>query len=95
MSELINIADLKDPSDQQGRTYREINQAKHHKFGIGLLVELENGCRLRIAKRTRDCDGTPLYSLTATTASYITPTLLHGYAEDGMQLASDTDNPRV
>jgi len=60
---MINIADLKDPNDKEGRTYRQINNAKHYKFPVGTLVEWENGVRLFVAKRTRDCDGTPLYNL--------------------------------
>ena len=64
MSKLINIADLKDPDDSEGRTYRQVNNAKSHKYGLGVLVELDSGARLFIAKHARDCDGTPLYSLT-------------------------------
>ncbi len=61
---MINIADLKDPSDPEGRTWREINAAKKHKYAIGDLVELDSGARLFIADLTRDCDQTPLYTLT-------------------------------
>lgn len=61
---MINIADLKDPNDPQGRTYREINNETNHKFNIGDLVEWDDGVRLYVAKLTRDCDGTPLCSLT-------------------------------
>jgi len=64
MNHFINIADLKDISDPQGRTYRQINNDTQHTFNVGSLVELEGGCRLFIAKLTRDCDGTPLYTLT-------------------------------
>lgn len=58
-----NIADLKDPNDKQGRSYREVNNAKVHLFQVGDLVEVDSGIRLYITKLTRDCDGTPLYSL--------------------------------
>lgn len=61
---MINISDFKDPNDQQGRTYREVNNAKKHKYKVGQLVELDNGVRLFVAMKTRDCDGTPLYCLT-------------------------------
>lgn len=60
----INIADLKDPNDIQGRTYREVNNSTPHKFEIGILVEIEGGVRMFVGKHTRDCDGTPLYCLT-------------------------------
>jgi len=91
MSEFINIADLKNPNDPQGRTYREINNANSHKFGLGVLVELESGIRLFIAKQTRDCDGTPLYSLTPELLRDDYPLnklkWVHGYSEDGMKAA--------
>lgn len=65
MPEFINVADLKDPNDPQGRSYREVNRDKQHQFKVGQLVELrESGVRLFVAKLTRDCDETPLYSLT-------------------------------
>ena len=60
---MINIADLVDPNDTKGRTWREINNATLHKFKIGDLVELKNGCRVLISRLYRDCDGTPLYLL--------------------------------
>lgn len=92
---IINIADLKDPNDPQGRTYRQVNKSKKHKFKIGQLIELENGVRLFIAKQTRDCDGTPLYSLSTDeddieqrndgSANY---KWLHGYDEDNMKAVS-------
>lgn len=59
----INVADLKDLNDPEGRTYREINNATKHKFKIGDLVELDNGVRLYVVFLSRDCDRTPLYSL--------------------------------
>ena len=64
MSEFQNIADLKGLDDPQGRTYRQVNNASPHKYGLGVLVEIDNGVRLFTAKQTRDCDGTPLYALT-------------------------------
>jgi len=73
---MINVSDLKDPEDTLGRTYREINNATEHKLKLGQLVEVEgNGIRLFITKLSRDCDGTPLYSI-GTSQS-----LLHGYSE--------------
>jgi hypothetical protein len=65
-----NVADLKDSSDPQGRTYREINHAKMHGIPIDALVEVSNldepeksGIRLFVKLQSRDCDGTPLYWL--------------------------------
>lgn len=61
--EFINIADLKDPNDPHGRSYREINAEKSHGIPLGSLVELESGVRLFIVYLGRDCDQTPLYWL--------------------------------
>lgn len=60
---LQNVADLKDPNDKDGRTYREVNNEKDHRINVGTLVELHHGERLFVVKQTRDCDGTPLYNL--------------------------------
>lgn len=88
----INIADLVDPNDPQSRTYRQVNNAKTHKYGLGVLVELDNGVRLFTAKHTRDCDGTPLYSLTPESREdgHLNEILwVHGYSEDGMKLVDN------
>lgn len=87
MIEFINIADLKDPEDRKGRSYRQINNATTHKIGLGVLVELGNGVRLFTAKHTRDCDGTPLYSLTPESCDdgYLNELYwVHGYSEDDL-----------
>lgn len=60
---LFNIADLRDPDDPQGRSYREVNAAKVHRYPIGALVEFNHGPRLWVVHHGRDCDQTPLYSL--------------------------------
>ncbi len=68
---MMNVADFKYPNDPQGRTYREINNAIIHSFEVGDLVEIDDtGVRLFVAKQTRDCDGTPLYCLTAEKDDY-------------------------
>jgi hypothetical protein len=64
---------LVDPDDPQGRTYREINLAKPHAFALGTLVEIvewdedeyvqRKGVRLFVVGHNRDCDGSPIYSL--------------------------------
>ena len=58
-----NVADLKDPNDKEGRTYREINNAKTHEIPMGSKVRTHDGMVLFVTEHTRDCDGTPLYSL--------------------------------
>ena len=66
---IINIADLTNP--ETGKTYREENNEKLHKYKVGDLVEIipwdddckYAGMRLYIIGCVRDCDGTPLYVL--------------------------------
>ena len=70
-----NIADLVDPDDSQGRTYRQINNAIPNNIPVGTLVEVkyeewhgDGACeivhaRLWVVVAGRDCDGTPLYWL--------------------------------
>lgn len=60
---IVNVADLVDPDDPQGRTYRQVNAAKTHGIALGALVELESGARLFVVLLGRDCDQTPLYWL--------------------------------
>ena len=62
---VLFIADLRDPHDPQGRTYRQINAATQHQIPIGALVELPSGIRLFVVHHGRDCDQTPLYYLSA------------------------------
>lgn len=51
--------------ESNGKTIKESNMQKNHKIPIGSLVEdTETGIRAFVALHTRDCDGTPLYSLT-------------------------------
>jgi hypothetical protein len=40
MVNIINVADLVDPGDFQGRTYRQINSELKHQFAVGDLIEL-------------------------------------------------------
>jgi len=70
-----HVADLKDPLDPQNRTYREINNSRIHKFGVGDIVTIDQFGNAFISRITRDCDGTPLYSIE-----------LHGIGEDDMTL---------
>lgn len=74
MVEIIVIADVVDPADERGRTYRQINSEIQHAIPVGALVEIETGERLRVKLHTRDCDGTPLYSIGLT-----------GYADDELE----------
>lgn len=62
---MVRISDLRDPNDPQGRSRREVNAAKTHKYPVGALVEYNHGVRLWVVHHARDCDQTPLYCLSA------------------------------
>lgn len=88
---LMNIADLTDPNDPEGRTWREINNAKVHGVPVGALVELESGIRLFVVHHHRDCDGTPLYALgpdpedtEEKVPGFANPKWSHGYDEGSL-----------
>lgn len=92
---IVFIHDLIDPDDPQGRTYREVNNAKIHKFQVGDLVELETGARVFVAKQSRDCDGTPLYCLTPKKGDYeqhrngfANDNWMNGYSEESLKEVS-------
>jgi hypothetical protein len=73
---IMNVADI---VEENGKTIRENNLARNHKYKVGDLVEVKlhenyddfGACikfhaRLWIVNCGRDCDGTPLYSLSPT-----------------------------
>ena len=81
MPQFINVADL---DSGNGKTYREINLATIHKYEVGSLVQiLSTGVRLFIVMHTRDCDGTPLYSLSHDIDGI---KWVSGYSEDSLKL---------
>ncbi|TLX16393.1 hypothetical protein [Rhizobium sp. MHM7A] len=72
MSAIITVADL---VEANGKTVRENNQGIPHELPLGALVEITTDCpigefgsvykgvRLFVVAHDRDCDGSPLYSL--------------------------------
>lgn len=63
MTNVINIADLREAN---GKTIRQNNLERKHTIATGRLVEvISSGLRLWVWGYGRDCDGTPLYHLTA------------------------------
>lgn len=78
---LINVADIKDPNDPQGRTYRQVNAEVTHGLALGDLVEIETGARLFVVLLGRDCDQTPLYWLAAEREETDKGRWLGGYPE--------------
>lgn len=86
------IHNLKDPTNKQNRTYREVNFEKKHNIPLGKLVELSSGVRLFVVSHNRDCDGTPLYSLCHDREDIIrkcqgfaNPAWTNGYTEDSLK----------
>lgn len=67
---MTKIIVMHDIVEKNGKTAKENNLEKTHKIKIGALVELKSGARLFIVKHLRDCDGTPLYGLTADLEEY-------------------------
>lgn len=80
---LQNIADI---VEENGKTVRENNKAKQHNIPIGTLVEVKYidllsaagaikkvHARLYVYSHDRDCDGTPLYSLSKAPLRYEEP----------------------
>ena len=67
MVEIILVPDIVEPN---GKTVRQNNMEKVHRIPIGTLVEVncdyqpEHKTRQFVATHNRDCDGTPLYSIT-------------------------------
>ena len=56
---------LRNMVEANGKTIKQNNMARTHSVKIGALVELESGVRLFVVRHHRDCDGTPLYGLSA------------------------------
>lgn len=81
-----------DAADPQGRTIRKVNLAKP----LGALVEIlpyedsdHDGVRLFVVSHGRDCDGTPLYSLSwsrGVDLSSIYTHVLCGFSDDNLKV---------
>jgi hypothetical protein len=63
--------------EANGKTIRQNNMEKQHAIPLGSLVEINldyhdnHGMRMRVVGHDRDCDGTPLYSLSFLTLESI------------------------
>ena len=72
---MTKITFVSETVEQNGKTIKQNNLEKKHNIELGTLVEItsddslhdeedqHNGLRLFVVQHTRDCDGTPLYSL--------------------------------
>ncbi len=94
MVQVINFGDI---VEANGKTIRENNLAIQHKYPIGTLVEteredshgekrrIEGRGQLYVAWHSRDCDGSPLYHLSAVPTDkwdYIRPEDAFGIDQD-------------
>ena len=92
----INLADITDPNDPQGRTFCQVNAEKRHAIPLGTLVEIDTGERLRVMMHTRDCDQTPLYTLGITISDdeddigrkFCEMKWEHGYPEESLKVVA-------
>ena len=92
---------LYDIVESNGKTIKENNLDKKHNIPIGSLVEFigyENyeGVRMYIVSHDRDCDGTPLYSLSADKTDvkreregFANWNWVHGCSEDSLKVIKD------
>ena len=88
-----------------GKTYKEDNLEKNHNIPIGTLVELKsdswfgNGAcwkfhaRMWVVKHYRDCDGTPLYSVSRwRDPTFALPFRSHnGFTEERLKIVELTE----
>lgn len=77
--------------EENGKTIKENNLERTHAIPLGALVETYSeseygweGIRLFVTKHTRDCDGTPLYSLGAEGRSYT-----HGFSDSCLKVIKE------
>jgi len=101
----IMIHNLVNP--ETGKTHKEENLERRHNIPLGTLVEVkfdnwfgDGACwkvhaRLWVVAHTRDCDGTPLYSVSRwrditghARASYH---IYHGFSEKSLTVVNVTD----
>ena len=98
---IVMIHDLVNP--ETGKTYKQENMEIQHQIPIGSLVEVEfsrwfgDGClmrvhgRLWVTQHTRDCDGTPLYSISRWKEPFISSgDTWHGFGEDALTVIEPT-----
>jgi hypothetical protein len=68
---MSNVQLVSEIIESNGKTIRQNNMQEQHTIELGTLVEIEapyldeNGLRVFVVEHNRDCDGTPLYLLSA------------------------------
>ena len=101
-SQFTIIHDLTNP--ETGNTYKEDNLKKRHNIPVGSLVEVKFDdfspggfswkvhARMWVVRHDRDCDGTPLYTLSRWNPPVITHTYPYGghiYADSKTGMSED------
>lgn len=93
----IHVPDLVNP--KTNKTYREENAELMHNIPIGALVEIlqdeygeieSAGCRLFVVAHERDCDMTPIYSLSIEPSEDFNIKWHNGYTEDMLKVINET-----
>jgi len=105
----MGVVFLHDMVEANGKTIKENNLEKQHDIPIGSLVEVkfddwfgDGACwkvyaRLWVISHTRDCDGTPLYSLSRWKNEVFAlkvRDLYTGFSEGSLKVIDITDNIR-
>ncbi len=94
MAEMIILHNL---VEDNGKTIRENNLERSHKYPKGTLIEVEGGARMFVYKQTRDCDGSPLYTLTWDRDfenAELNRCMAYGFGEEGMILIEQLNQER-
>ncbi len=79
---MVRFIFMADIIEKNGKTIKENNLERKHKYSLNSLVELEDGERLYIFEHTRDCDGSPLYSLGF---KFDEKAISHGHGEERLK----------
>ncbi len=95
-----------DVVEANGKTVRQNNEATQHRIPIGTLVEVKydewygtGACakvhaRLFVVMHSRDCDGTPLYTLSRSQRIVDSEPAQHGFNEESLTIIPLTTEVR-
>ena len=88
---------------ETGKTHKEENLERRHNIPLGTLVEVkfdnwfgDGACwkvhaRLWVVAHTRDCDGTPLYSISRWQSPFQLHRTYPGFSEKSLTVVNVTD----
>lgn len=104
MTERPHFMMIHDIVEENGKTIRENNLARQHEIPVDSLVEIVpwdetseeeyGGVRLFVVKHTRDCDGTPLYSLAPKKGQDNPYGVVSGFSEWSLRIVPEADRAK-